>query len=241
MRGYELKAGARKIMSENAPKLFVISIIIVIVTALISELRFRMPGISDAYMQFLQKVASGEMPGFALLFSNLRPAGVALSLLLWLLSPVIDVGYMSYCLKLTRGQTGGYRDILDGFLFFGKIIIIFLITRILVILWLLLLIIPGIIAAYRYRQAFYILLDAPEKGVLQCIRESKQLMAGNKLDLFLLDLSFLGWIFADYAVMLLFILVSLPFSLPIVSIFLTPYLGLTYAAYYDHLINRLVV
>lgn len=238
MPGFALKAGARKLMSENAPKLFIISIILVIITTLMSELQFRLPGTSSAYTQFLGQIAAGEQISPRLLYSNLRPPGVALAALLWLMQPVIEIGYKSYCLKTLRGSKGGYKDILDGFLYFGKVIIISIASLFLILLWSLLLLFPGIIAAYRYRQAYYILLENPEKGALQCIRESKRLMEGKKLELFLLDLSFIGWFILDYAVAMF---IPLPFSFPIVSVFLTPYLGLTRAAYYDGLINRLVV
>jgi uncharacterized membrane protein len=62
-----------------------------------------------------------------------------------------------------------------------------------IFLWSLLLIIPGIIAAYRYRMATYLLIDHPEMSPLECIRASKQMMAGHKGELFVLDLSFIGW------------------------------------------------
>jgi len=238
MSGSELKADARKLMMENAPKIFIICIIYLIISTVISELEFRLPGTSDAYSQFLQQISAGEPLSTGLLCSDLKPPGVALAALLWLIRPVIEVGYMSYCLKMKRKLGGNYKDILDGFLFFAKIILISIITTVLTLLWSILLIFPGIIASYRYRQAFYILLDSPEKGVLQCIRESKTLMAGKKLDLFLLDLSFLGWMLLDYIVMLV---IPAPFSFPIISIYLAPYRGLTCAAYYDQLLNRLVV
>ena len=54
-------------------------------------------------------------------------------------------------------------------------------------------IIPGLIASYRYSLAFYILADDPSKGVNQCINESKQIMAGNKMALFTMQLTFIGW------------------------------------------------
>ena len=238
MPGYQLKENSRRLMSENAPTLFVISIIVIIITTVISELIFRLPGTSDAFTQFNEQLASGERISIGLFYSNLRPVGVALAALLWLMQPVIDVGYKSYCLKLSRKSNGSYKDILDGFLYFGKIILITITTSVLILLWSLLLLFPGLVAYYRYSQAYYILLDAPEKSVIQCIRESKSLMDGKKLDLFLLDLSFLGWVILDYAVVLL---LPIPFSLPIVSIFLTPYYGLTRASYYDRLITGLVV
>ena len=58
-------------------------------------------------------------------------------------------------------------------------------------LWSFLLIIPGIVKAYSYAAAPYIFLEDPSKGISQCIDESRQLMDGKKMELFLLQLSFL--------------------------------------------------
>jgi uncharacterized membrane protein len=59
--------------------------------------------------------------------------------------------------------------------------------------WTLLLIVPGIIAGYRYSQAFYILRDNPEIGAMEAIRRSKTMMAEHKWRLFVLQLTFIGW------------------------------------------------
>ena len=40
---------------------------------------------------------------------------------------------------------------------------------------------------------FYIKADHPEYDWRRCFEESKQLTKGHKLDLFILDLSFIGW------------------------------------------------
>ena len=234
----ELKSGARKMMRDNSPKLFFISIIFVGIVTIMSELQFRLLDVTNAYDQLLQHYAAGELPGFGAYFTYLRPSGVPFAVLLWVFSSLLDAGYKSYCLKISRGRPGEYKDIFDGFLFVGKVLLIRIITALLTALWSILLIFPGIVASYRYRQARYILFDNPQKGALQCIRESKQLMSGKKLDLFLVDLSFAGWLALDYLVLLI---LPLPFSLPIIEIWLTPYHGLTCAAFYNRLINSLTV
>ena len=238
MSGAEIKAGARKLLVENAPRIFFISIIFVFVTTLISELQFRLPGTSAAYELFLEQVAAGEIPRTELFYLNLRPAGVALMVILWLMLPIIEVGFASYCLKTTRGQASEYKDMLDGFLFFFKVIIIRIVTTVLTLLWSILFFFPGIVAHYRYRQAYYILLDDPKKGALQCIQESKRMMQGNKLELFLLDLSFIGWNLLSLVIM---IILPIPFSFPIVDIWLSPYIGLSRAVYYNNLLSKLAV
>ena len=61
-------------------------------------------------------------------------------------------------------------------------------------LWSLLFIIPGIVKAYSYAMTPYIVHDNPEMPVRECIRQSQRMMKGYKMKLFLLDLSFIGWI-----------------------------------------------
>ena len=63
-----------------------------------------------------------------------------------------------------------------------------------VCLWSMLLVVPGIIAAIRYSQAFYVLADDPDARPMECIRRSKELMNGNKGKFTLLTLSFLPWL-----------------------------------------------
>lgn len=60
-------------------------------------------------------------------------------------------------------------------------------------LWSLLFIVPGIIAAYRYRLAPYLMAENPNLGIREAVNMSKELMAGNKWRLFCLHLSFIGW------------------------------------------------
>ena len=131
MPGFEIKAGARKLMSSSAPKLFFIGIVFIIISTVMSELQFRLPGTADAFYRMLEQIAAGDQLGLRLLYSNLRPPGVALAAVIILMSRVIDVGYMSYCLKTSRGQGGDYKDLLDGFLYFGKIILISIMISIL--------------------------------------------------------------------------------------------------------------
>jgi len=61
------------------------------------------------------------------------------------------------------------------------------------LLWALLLVVPGIIAAIRYSMAYYILNDNPEIGAMDAIRRSKEMMEGHKMRFAEMWLSFLGW------------------------------------------------
>ncbi len=92
-----------------------------------------------------------------------------------------------------------------------------------VMLWCLLLIIPGIIAAYRYSQAIFIMVEDPDKGMMQCIRESKEMMAGHKMEYFILEISFFFWM----------LLGSVTCGLAYIYVY--PYMTVTFANYYNRL------
>ena len=76
---------------------------------------------------------------------------------------------------------------------FSQNLLIGLMTAIFTALWSLLLIVPGIVKAYSYSMVYYIKADHPEYDWRQCIAESQAMMNGHKMDLFILDLSFIGW------------------------------------------------
>lgn len=79
----------------------------------------------------------------------------------------------------------------------GKMFYVQLLVSLRIMLWTLLLLVPGIIKSYSYSQAIYIAHDAIIKGekksASQCILESRQMMDGAKSNLFVLSLSFIGW------------------------------------------------
>ena len=102
-------------------------------------------------------------------------------------------GYTLYMMSLFRKRNAETGQIFAGFENFGKTFVLYLLMVIKIILWTLLFIIPGIIAAFRYSQAFLVLVDHPEYTASQCINESKRMMNGNKWKFFCLNLSFIGW------------------------------------------------
>lgn len=62
-----------------------------------------------------------------------------------------------------------------------------------IFLWSLLFCIPGIIKAYSYSMSQYILADCPEVKAKDALTLSKRIMKGHKWELFVFQLSFLGW------------------------------------------------
>ena len=91
------------------------------------------------------------------------------------------------------------------------------------ILWSLLLVIPGIIKSYSYAMTSFILKGEPEMKNNAAIEKSMAMMEGNKMKLFMLDLSFIGW-----AILCIF-------TLGIGLLFLQPYVAISRAAFYEDL------
>ena len=77
----------------------------------------------------------------------------------------------------------------------GKIILLNILIYLFVFLWSMLFVIPGIIAVYRYRFALYNLYENPGIGIMEALDMSKRQTVGYKAQLFLLDLSYYGWVF----------------------------------------------
>ncbi len=94
-----------------------------------------------------------------------------------------------------------------------------------IILWTLLLIIPGIIACLRYSQTFYILSEDENIGPLEAISKSKEMMVGNNWKLFCLYFRFIGW--------LILCIVTLGFA----GLYVGPYFSQSCTNFYNDLIN----
>ncbi len=110
-----------------------------------------------------------------------------------LVTGALELGITLFFLALFRKQLVGVLDVFLGFEHFGKALGLLLFQALFIILWMFAFIVPGIIAAIRYSQAFFILADNPEKTIRQCMNESKMMMKGNKSKYFCLSLSFIGW------------------------------------------------
>lgn len=127
-------------------------------------------------------------------FYNNMPEYSLLSLIyIILVTGALELGLTIFFLAVFRRHDVHVTDIFLGFEKFGKALGLYLFQSLFIFLWSLLFVIPGIVAAFRYSQAFFILADDPTKGIRQCMNESKAMMRGNKWKYFCLSLSFIGW------------------------------------------------
>lgn len=146
-----------------------------------------------------------------------------LSLASLILGGPMAYGMVVFSLTISRNGTPKLSRIFEGFDQFGRTLSAYLLMMVFVLLWSLLLVVPGIIAAISYSQTFFILAENDSIGVDDAIEKSKQMMYGYKWKYFGLCLRFFGW-------GLLCIL-----TLGIGFLWLAPYMQVSFAKFYDDL------
>ena len=137
-----------------------------------------------------------------------------------ILGGVVTAGYAKFNLDLVDGKEPQVKTLLNYFPQWKTMVAAYLLQVLYITLWSLLLIIPGIIAAYRYAMTSYILAENPEMRAGEAITRSKEMMVGNKWRLFCLSFSFIGWA------------ILCVFTLGIGNLFLVPYEQAATAAFY---------
>lgn len=119
---------------------------------------------------------------------------LTLNLISLIFGGVISVGLSKFLLNFTTNrEEPQFTDLFSQFKIFFKALGLHILIGIAILFTTLLLIVPGIIVALMYSQAFYILAEDPSKGIIECLQESSNLMYGYKWEFFVLELSFIGW------------------------------------------------
>ncbi|MFI3209597.1 MAG: DUF975 family protein [Peptostreptococcaceae bacterium] len=148
------------------------------------------------------------------------------SLLVSLCTNVLGFGINVYFLKMARGENFSFQSLIYGFNSverFFKIIIITILMGLAITFGFMLFIIPGIIITFSLSQAVYILIDNKDMSPVQCLQESARIMKGNKMDFFMLHVSFIGWA----------ILYVITFGLA--GIYVVPYYNLCCINFYEEI------
>ena len=154
-------------------------------------------GISALIGFVVGEIFSLKLEPYNIDFSSILIAFVCIVVLVLvniILTPMAECGASNICLRLYDEEDVGFKSALYGFNYFIKAIGLFLWQALFTALWSMLFIIPGIIAALRYSQSFFIFVENPEKSIRGCVNESKLLMDGNLMKYFKLSLSYIGWI-----------------------------------------------
>lgn len=151
------------------------------------------------YKEEVDSMVRSIMPGYpgsswALFIAALMFAFFfAFALKVFVLNP-IHVGCMKWFLRNRAEDKPKIRAVVEVFSEgYIRVVAIMFLRDLYTFLWALLLIIPGIIKSYEYRMIPYLLAENPNLTVSETFGMTKKIMDGNKMDTFVLDLSFLPW------------------------------------------------
>ncbi len=190
----QVKEQAKQIMKRNYWKMFVVTLIASTLT-----------GEKTTIIESVQDFASNNISydtspifyssNFELIFYSFISVASILGILYTIfIGNVIVVGNNGYFIK-NHDENPELGEIFSGFKgnYLNVVKIMFLMD-LKTLLWLFLFIVPGIIKAYEYSMIPYLLAENPNLSADEAFSLSKQMTTGQKADLFVLDLSFIGWI-----------------------------------------------
>ncbi len=140
-------------------------------------------------------IITGIISNIPYLFGKTNIIGIVCCVLICLaLLPPLAYSLTVIFLKAYRGIDSKIADLFNGYKDFVRIFLTMFLKGIYILLWSLLLVIPGIVKAISYTMTELVLNDNPELKYDKAISRSSQLMRGHKMDYFLFALSFIGWV-----------------------------------------------
>lgn len=169
-----LKENAKKKLSGNWPKAAIVTFIIWLLT--------------DAFTQeaFIKIGSSGS--------TTVNSTSGLFNIIGLIVAGPLAIGAVYFYMKLESGEEPNISIVFDGFQDFKRGLIFHLVSSIFIILWTLLLVVPGIVAAIRYSMGYYLMVENPDMEPMEALRQSSELMKGHKMEFFMFVISFLGWL-----------------------------------------------
>ena len=190
----ELKITAKQQLSNNWLKAILIIVIAFLITGLSSYL-------SDIYYGGIWTY-------------------ILMSIVTFSIATPLELGQSIFFLNLAKNKEGKVSDIFLGYKNFIKVIGVGILINIIVSIGLIVFIIPGLILYIMYSQSYYILAENPNIGIVECLRESRLIMDGQKWNYLVLMMSFILWI----------LLTIITFG--IAGFYVIPYYELTFTNFY---------
>ncbi|SHJ73071.1 Uncharacterized membrane protein [Dethiosulfatibacter aminovorans DSM 17477] len=134
------------------------------------------------------------------------------NLLSLLVTGPLSLGVARFYMAIEKKKKDlNFYMIFDSFKDFKRTFLYHVLSSIFIILWSLLLIVPGIIAAIRYSMSYYLLAENPDMEAMEALRKSSDLMNGHKWEFFKFCLSFIGWAILCLLTMGIGFLVLIPY------------------------------
>jgi len=137
---------------------------------------------------------TGLLPAIFSLVWSFAVGAFSFSVALFIIGGAVELGLNLF--NITMYQAPGqpkFETLFSRFQYFGRALFLRFLMFLKILAWSLLFIVPGIVAAYRYALAPYLLAENPNLAAEEAIEQSKALMNGYKGRLFCLQFSFIGW------------------------------------------------
>ncbi len=218
------KLTAKSLINDLSPHVYMKSAEHMIIVYIMTSLLTRLSGLHEysrnmyTYLRATGGIYTGPWP-------RVHGPAWAFCIVLYFLIMIINAGYVNYTLVVSRSGEISGKAAFAGFDYPVKAVLVGIIRNFLISIGFAFFVIPGFIAAYSYRLVYYVLAEHPEYSAVECLRECRRMSRGFKMQLFLLDLSFIGWHILNEIVESVF--------LPVVEIWLLPYSGITFAIFYN--------
>ena len=215
-----LKNNAKDYLRKNYLNAFIVSLILMIVGGNSAR--------NQSAIKFTTDQGHSEMSG---LLTGLVIAGVFFGIVVGIIfillsifvgSP-LEVGGRKYYIETMRGSESDFEYVTAPFKspHYLNVVKVMFLRNVFIFLWFLALIIPGIIKLYAYSMVPYILAENPDMSYSEALMLSEDMTYTHKMNMFILDLSFIGW----------YILGGIFFGIG--HIFVNPYVDATKAQLYE--------
>lgn len=190
----QVKEQAKIIMKRNYWKMFVVTLLVGLLTGEKTTIIERVQNFASTNISYDTSPIFYSSNFQYIFYSFISIASILGILYTIFIGNVIVVGKSIYFIK-NHDVNPEIGEIFSGFKgnYLNVVKIMFL-MNLKILLWLFLFIVPGFIKAYEYSMIPYLLAENPNLSASQAFSLSKQMTTGQKMDLFVLDLSFLGWI-----------------------------------------------
>lgn len=182
----------------------------------------------ESYSELLRVVLEKVSPSSLYLLAGLL-------LLHVLVTPTLQLGCNHYFLCRMRGQELGFAGLFSRVHAWGKALCLMILVGVKILLWSLLFVVPGIIAAIRYSMAPYYLAEDPSLSPWEAIQKSKNAMRNTKMSFFALYSSFIGWLLMPLLLQILLASVSIILALvaaQFMELFTNTYMNGALSAFY---------
>lgn len=181
----------------------------------------------------IKKAARGSITGFGLyamlgtlIFTLISGAAASLYGLSILIAGPLGVGYVLFCMKIMDDRNADFNTLFAPFTSmntFVQTMLAGLVYTVIICIGMVLLIVPGIIAALGLSMTFIIMAENDKVEGIEALQMSWDMMKGHKWELFCLICRFIGWL----------LLCILTFG--ILALWVEPWMQMSYINFYRKL------